>query len=420
MPAPDRRSGNLPASSVLARTVLTTGFVLASFLLWPTVPAAAQGARSDIFVTLDSPDPYTPAFGEVEIIAVVGADEEIERVTFYVDGVVMGELREKPYTLKVSLGDDVDQHSFQVVAYGKSGATGSGTLNTPGIQIDEEVAVRLQQFYVTATRDDHRVLDLEASDFEIQDEGHRQEIVTFARGDIPFTAMVLLDSSLGMAGEKLRAALEGARAFFDGMNSLDEGKLLVFSDRILHATPFTTFPAVLTAGLGRVRARGGTALNDHIYLGLKQLEERQGRRVVILLSDGVDSHSVLSMADALERARRSQALIYWLRLPYRGARSSDLDELPSLRSAWRSMEDYRHEYELLVQTVEESGGRVQTIADVGEISAAFRGILEELRDQYVLGYYPKNARKNARWRRVRVKVNDSSVKIRAREGYVDL
>jgi Ca-activated chloride channel family protein len=368
---------------------------------------------------LDSPDSFQPAFGTVTVEAVVGADEEILRAVFYVDGVVVGELRTPPFTLEVDLGDDIAEHTFLVTAYGASGASGTSSITTPGIRIDDEVAVRLQQFYVTASRDGQRLSDLELADFSIEEGGRSQEIVTFARGDIPFTALVLLDSSLGMAGEKLRSALGGARTFFNGMKELDEGKLLVFSDRILHSTPFTTFPAVLTAGLGQVVAQGGTALNDHLYYSLKELERRQGRRVVILLSDGVDSHSVLSMATALDQARRSQALIYWLRLPYQGARSGDSTDLPSIRSAWRSMEEHQQEFAWLLQTVEESGGRVQLLQSVQEIRGAFQEILAELRDQYVLGYYPKNTRKDGRWRQVKIRVDQAGVQVRARDGYLD-
>ncbi len=374
--------------------------------------------QEEIYVSLDSPDPFVPAIDEAEIKAVVVSELPIDRVAFYVDGVVMGELREPPYTLKVDLGEGVGEHIFSVVAYTKSGATGRGEISTPGIEINEEVAVTLQQFYVTVSRDNVRVQDLERQDFEIVDEGASQKLITFARGDIPFTALVLLDSSLGMKGSKLRSALGGAREFFTGMGPLDEGKLLVFSDRVLHSTPFTTFPDVLTAGLGAVRAKGGTALNDHLYLAFKELERRQGRRVVILLSDGVDSHSVLSMKAVLTRARRSQALVYWLRLPYGGARRAT-EELPLLRSAWRSVEEYQEEFSLLQSTVEESGGSVYLLASEAEIEPAFRSIREELRDQYVLGYYPSNPRRDGRWRRVRIKVNRKGVEVRGRDGYVD-
>ena len=280
------------------------------------------------------------------------------------------------------------------------------------------MTINLQQLYVTVTREGSRVTGLTQDRFTVTDQGRRQDLVTFARGDIPFTAAVLLDSSTSMAGDKLRAALAGAKAFFDHMSPLDEGRLIVFSDRILHSSPFTSYPEVLSAGLGGVRAAGGTALSDHLYLALKQLQERQGRRVVILLSDGVDSHSVLSMADALAQARRSQALIYWLRLPY-GSGTANASGLPSLSSAWRGSADYDREFALLSQTVLESGGRITELAAMSEIGPAFEEIRQELREQYVLGYYPTAKRRDGSWRKVQVRLNDGSLDVRVRNGYND-
>lgn len=407
-------------SPLLPRPLLLASGAALLLLLGFLGPLAAPlEGQEEIVVTLDSPDPFSTAFGDVVIAAVIGTELEIDRVSFYVDGIVLGELKEPPYTLEVNIGDSVDQHEFEVVAYAKNGASGSGTLTTPGIQINEEVKVNLQQLYVTVTRQGERVQGLSRGAFEVADEGKVQKLITFARGDIPFTAFVLLDSSLSMQGEKLRSSLAGAKTFFEGMKTLDEGKLLVFSDRILHTTPFTSFPTVLTTGLSDVRARGGSAVNDHLYLALKQLEERQGRRVVILLSDGVDSHSVLPMLQVLDKARRSQALVYWLRLPYLGSETATDEDLPGLRSAWRNEESYQSEFRTLRQAVEESGGRIQVLSSLGEIEGAFRGILEELRDQYVLGYYPKKVRKDGSWHKVRVTVRQPGLEVRARDGYID-
>lgn len=389
------------------------GIALLGFL----AAGAAQG-QQDISVTLDRPNAFEPAFGKVEIEAVVVARQPLERVVFYVDGLVVGETRQPPHEVSVDLGDDVDSHSFYVVAYGADGSTGSATLTTPGIRIDEQISIRLQQLYVTVTgQDGARILDLQPDSFRILEEGKPQEQVTFARGDIPFTALVMLDSSASMAGAKLRSALSGARAFFEGMKALDEGKLVVFSDRVLHRTPFTTFPEVLTAGLDRVEARGGTALNDHLYLSLKQLEQRQGRRVVILLSDGIDSHSVLSASAVAAVARRSQALIYWLRLPYR--QGAPAGSPPRLTTSWRSSTDYAREYESLGRTVEESGGRILELPSIDRVREAFGEILAELRAQYVLGYYPRTARRDGSWRRVEVEALRPGLDVRSRGGYVD-
>ncbi len=395
-------------------------WTLVVVLLVGTTVALGADERQPISVSLDRPDPFEPAFGEVEIEAVVVADEPIERVVFYVDGIVVGQLEAPPWEWRTDLGDDVSEHRFEVIAHGVSGDRGRGGLTTPGLRVDEELAVQLQQLYVTASQGGQRVLDLTMEDFAIIDDRQRQEIVTFARGDIPFTAAVLVDASRSMSGDKLQSALRGAQAFFGGMQRLDEGKLLVFSDRILLASPFTTFAEVLTAGLGQVEAQGGTSLNDHLYLSLQQLEARQGRRVVILLSDGVDSHSVLSMANVLPSARRSQALIYWLRLPYRGGQAVADDELPALTTAWRNTASYRQEYELLRRTVAESGGRILTLGSLQEIGLAFGEILTELRQQYVLGYYPSARRGDGSWHRVQVRLRRTDVEVRSRDGYLDL
>ncbi len=392
-------------------------------LLLAALAAGAGGAQTAgdeprLRIFLDRPDPLSPALGRVEMAATVSGEEPVARVVFYVDGIVAAELAAPPWQATVEVGTENQRHRFEAIAYGDSGVLARTSFTTPRIRVDEQVTISLQQLYVTVTENGGRVTDLERGEFTVLDEGRRQELVTFARGDIPFTAAVLLDSSISMAGDKLRAALAGAEAFFHRMGPLDEGRLIVFSDRILHMTPFTSFPEVLSAGLGGVNAAGGTALADHLYLALKQLQDRQGRRVVILLSDGVDSHSVLSMADALAQARRSQALIYWLRLPY-GSGAADGGGLPRLASAWRSSDDYEREFALLTETVEDSGGRIQTLAAMSEIAPAFEEIRRELREQYVLGYYPTGARRDGRWRRVKVELRQPGHQVRARGGYHD-
>ena len=141
----------------------------------------------------------------------------------------------------------------------------------------------------------------------------------------------------------------------------------LFSNGLLRSTDFSAGGAVLDAALERVRARGNTALNDHLYLALKRLDTRQGRRVVLLLSDGADVHSVLGMRDVLWKAQRSQAMIYWIRLeddgPHGGA---------SFNSSWRNYVENEAEFELLERSVEDSGGRIVSVTRVSDVPSAFR------------------------------------------------
>lgn len=373
---------------------------------------AAPAAAIDVFLT--NPRPQEGVFGEVEIVAEVLSAEPVTEVVFQVDDEVVTRLTEPPWRHRVDVGQANVPHNFTVTATDAAGESARATVITRTIAVDMALDLELQQLYVTATSGGRRVLDLPREGFTVIDEGDEQQIVTFERGDVPLTAALLVDTSVSMKGARLQAALEGAKAFVANMKELDEASLVLFSDRLLHATPYTGEPAVMSAGLGDVEAGGGTALNDHLYSALKQLELQQGRRVVVLLSDGTDIESVLSIDDVLWKARRSQALVYWIRL-----RDDETGRVVARTSGWRDMEGHRREVDGLERLVLESGGRVVEIDQVSQATAAFRDILTELRDQYVIGYYPSRNENDGSWHDVRVRVRRGGVSLRTREGYVD-
>ncbi len=396
------------------------GFPAGLLTIWPLVSSALTGwclawaapALAQPAVTLLSPEPGQPVFGEVEIVAEVASERALRRVTFWLDGRVVGELRSPPYRLTVDAGTSSREHRFEVVVEDAGGDVGRSLLVSPKFDVDLELELELQQLYVTVSRRGQRILDLGQTDFTVLDQKRPQKLVTFERGDVPLTALLLVDASDSMRGDRLAAAVAGAQAFIAGMAELDQAKLLLFADRVLHDSPLTNFADVLAAGLSGVAARGSTALNDHLYLALRLLEPRQGRRVVILLSDGVDVASVLRMDEVIATLRRSRALVYWLRLGSGAASGNHA-------SAWRDVRSHAREFKLLETGIEESGGRVLVLDDVAGTAAAFTEILSELRDQYVLGFYPSDNRDDGRWHEVRVRVKRRGVKVRTRQGYVD-
>lgn len=384
-------------------------------LLALILPAwGAMASASSIAVAILNPRADEPSYGEFEIEADVFADEAIQRVEFFVDGEPVGTATKRPFRVRVDLGFENSEHEYRVVAYGVSGATGEETMVTPAIAVDMQMDVELQQLYVTVNRGSRRDLSLAREDFTIRDNGEEQQLVTFERGEVPITAVVLLDASESMQGIRLEKALEGARLFVNGLEGLDQGMILLFSDRLLRATRFSSEPTVLTAALDGVTADGGTAVNDHLYLALKRLEAQPGRPVVVLFSDGTDAHSALPMREVLWKAGRSQALIYWILLEGEGRSGGD-----TISTAWRDGEANKEEVKLLREVVDRSGGRVYSIARPGELVGAFQDILAELREQYVLGYYPSNLRKDGSWHRVRVDVGSLGMRVRHRGGYVD-
>ena len=371
--------------------------------------AAAPAAALDVL--LRGPQPGKPAFGELTLAAEVLGGEPIAVVEFRVDGEVVGRLNEPPWRLDVDLGEDNREHLFEVTVRTVSGDSVTARARTPKVRVDAAIDLQLQQLYVTVSGGSGRDPGLERDDFRVYDDRREQRIVTFERGDVPITAVLLLDTSDSMRGDRLRTAIEGARAFLDGLRELDEANVTLFADRRRHASTFSHDPELLIAGLAGVEAGGGTALNDHLYYALRLLEGRQGRRVVIVLSDGIDVESALDAADVRWTARHSQAMIYWICLGS-GRR------LGSSASSWRSAAEHVAEIETLERTVAESGGAIYPIAGVEGAEEAFRAILAELRSQYVLGYYPSRNLDDGSWHPVTVRVR-GQYRVRTRDGYID-
>jgi len=378
--------------------------------------AAAEAAAATVRIL--KPAGGEPVYGEVEVVAELGGDGHVTAVDFLVDGRAAASLARPPYRTVVDVGQENLAHRFEVVARLASGGSATASVTTPAIQVNEEVSVTLQQVYVTATRDGATVGDLSISDFSIRDDGAPQRILTFGRGDLPFTAVILVDASASMRGEKLAAALRGAQAFAAGMQRLDEAKLVVFSDRIRSAGPFTGFTPVLTAGLQRVAAMGGTAIADTLFVAASRLRERPGRAAIVILSDGVDTHSVLPMRLVAPEVRRSQALVYFIdTAAIDGGARARMGGEPT--SPWRDRRAYRDEAEQLARLIAESGGRRLSLRSIAEVEGAFAAIVDELRNHYVLGYYPTARRGDGSWHRLQVGVLRPGVSARSAGGYLD-
>jgi Ca-activated chloride channel family protein len=380
------------------------------------MPAFSQPVEHDmsqgVLLFFRSPSATEPALGSVNVEVEVFGDGPAQ-VVFLVDGEERDRVESPPFRVAIDLGDQFGPHTFEVVVLDSRGAElARATRETPGLMVDDRVQLDLRQLYVTVTPPGGAAVHLQRDEFEVRDEGVEQDLVTFEGGDAALTVALLVDASESMRGGRLEAALAGAHAFLSGMNELDEASVTLFSDLIEFQTPVTQQSSALAGQLNSVEARGGTALNDTLFVALGQLERRQGRRVVVLLSDGFDIHSVLSISDVLWSMRRSRSLIYWIELT--GGR-----ENLGITSPWRDSASHAEEKDGLRRLVEESGGSVVQIEQVEQATAAFEDILAELREQYVLGYYPTVKLFEGQWHRVCVKVQRAGFKVRTRGGYVD-
>lgn len=397
-------------------------------VVWSVFLIGLAGELGAAEVRILGVSPEVPIFGEGRITVSVEAEEAVAWVELRVDDRLVGRLAEPPYDFMVDLGESGGEHRFEALARLSSGTELSTRLSTPRLVIHGEIEADLQQLYVTVTdREGRRVVGLETADFEILDEGRLQTIVTLEGGEIPFTAVLLIDGSMSMRGRKLEAAQAGARAFVRGMKALDEAALMVFSDRLLASSPSSSEPAELEKALAEVVPNGGTAIYDFLFLALRALEQHQGRRVLVLLSDGDDIHSVLRMKQVRDSARRSQAQLFWVRLGLGSRAAADvLDHPPPPGAQVRKYFNSWHDSGEMIRglgeierIVEESGGRAFDVSRTEDVEIVFREILAELREQVAIGYYPTEDRDDGSWRKVEVEVNRPGLEIRAREGYLD-
>lgn len=378
--------------------------------VWLAAAALGQSPDEPAEVVFYAPSEREAAFGDIDIEVDVYADD-VREVVFLVDGAEVGRVDRPPYKVTVPLGDDFRAHRFEVLAIGPRGEMVRGVRETPALRIDDRIELELRQLYVTV---DHSADEgsglLEMDEFRILDNAVPQRIVTFERGDAALTVALLVDASDSMRGGHLEAALEGVRTFLEGMRELDEAALYLFADSIRYRSPFLERAESLRGALSEVEAGGGTAINDALYLAIQQLEDRQGRRVVVLLSDGSDIHSALEARDVLWAMRRCRSLVYWIELADGGGAGKT--------SPWRTFERHLEEREGLERLVAESGGRIVPISSPDEAADAFRDILAELRRQYVLGYYPSQVDRDGRWHAVDVKIARKGYKARTRGGYI--
>ncbi|HVS15865.1 MAG TPA: VWA domain-containing protein [Thermoanaerobaculia bacterium] len=374
---------------------------------------AGSPPTGSLEVTLTNPPARQPVFGTIELRAEVRSEEPLRWVEFFVDGSSAGRVESAPWALEVDVGQDNVDHEFRVLAEDVLGARAEHGISTLRIPIDDVVDVSLLQLYVSVTDDQGMAVPgLAVSDFEVSSgRGQAERVVTFAGGELPVSSVLLLDTSESMAGEPLTAALAGAEGWVRQTQGEDETMLALFSDRLLGATAFLAPGAALGEAVQGISATGGSAIHDALYYALNRVEPRLGRRVIVLLSDGLDVSSAFDMEDVLWRSRRSQTVIYWLRLGADG-------EAPLYASSWRHADANLRQLELLEQAVRDSGGREIRVARPERIEGAFRQVLEELRSQYVLGIHPARRRYDGSWRPLRVRVRGGA-DVRTRAGFID-
>jgi Ca-activated chloride channel family protein len=246
---------------------------------------------------------------------------------------------------------------------------------------------------------------LQKDDFEVLDNGVRQEVTYFERQtEQPLSVVLLIDTS-GSTNKDLKYETDSAAKFFHALlsegNPQDAVALYSFNDGVREEHGFTHNYASLEARLRLLHGSAGTSLYDAIYLGAKALDNRNGRKVIVVISDGGNTTSSVDIHAALKEAQFAEAVLY------------PVVVMPITNLAGRNTAG-EHALTFMAQG---TGGRT-FFPGAGKLDQVFADIILELRTQYLLGFYPQNVPLTKDpFHKLTVRVKNPDLRVSARSGY---
>ena len=251
----------------------------------------------------------------------------------------------------------------------------------------------------TATDGSGRFMDLTADDVMVVEDGVPQNIEAFQDAVAPVSIYLVLDAS-GSMRKSSELVMEAGREFVRLLRPQDSLAVLLFADRPTLAQDLTTNRDLAIKAIDSYAADGGTALYDAITDALAGLTRAEGRRAVVVLTDGRDENkpgtapgSLRTLEETLATTREVEAIVFAVAI------GNNVD-----RGA-------------LQQFARISGGQIHSPASVFELTAKYKEVVENLRRRYVVGYTSTNSTRDGLWRKVEIRLRDVGANVLSREGY---
>jgi Ca-activated chloride channel family protein len=290
--------------------------------------------------------------------------------------------------------------------------------NHSGHQRDALYRTGVEVVALTATveqPDGSYVTDLRREHFTLLEDGVAQEIAFFGAGEVPVDLVLMLDTSASMR-PRLSVAQRTAVNFVRSLGAGDRAAFMTFGARSQVRRPFTLDRATLEEAIGEASTGGQTALYNAIYVALREFGSLETgdaggdggnirRRAIVVLSDGVDTASLVTFDRVMELARRSGVAIYTISLR--------LGVTPAQTE--RPVAEADYEMRALAR---ETGARSFFPSQLNDLDGVYGSIARELAHQYSLGYVPTGPVQPGHLRRLTVQVDFPEARVRARTGYI--
>jgi Ca-activated chloride channel homolog len=253
------------------------------------------------------------------------------------------------------------------------------------------------------------VTDLQENEFNVFEDGVKQDLSFFTSRKNPIALAMLLDSSASMEN-KLPILQAAASTFVRRLQPNDMAAIIEFDTTVYVRQTFTSNQGDLERGIQMLRSGGSTALHNALYYALKDLkklqqtmsaEENPRRQALVVFSDGQDTYSIMPYEEVLDLAKRSETAIYTI----------------GLRDPIGNTRGFNNAEFILRQLAVETGGRAYFPDNISDLTNVYAQIADELSNQYALGYTSKNPRRDGAWRRIVVQATRPSLTSRTKLGY---
>jgi VWFA-related protein len=361
---------------------------------------APQTPPAELAIRLVAPEPDAYVSGlttlKAEVLPKMLATR-VAQILFFADGrQVCNVLDPIKAECTWDAGAEVRSHTFRVVANLIGGGRIVASARTKGLDQTETVKVEIVQVTAVVTDRGRFVSGLDQSRFKLLEDGVTQTIGHFSSEGSPLEIVVAIDVSESMT-QAMPQLKNSVKKFLSALGPKDQVTLTAFNDTMFPLTRRETSVAQRTRAVDRLSAWGGTALYDVIIRGVQQLSRQAGRRVLVVFSDGDDRTSHATIHAVEQAVRANDATLFMVALG-RGVKEAQI------KSGIEKLIDL-------------SGGRVHFVERSDQLDEPFAQILEELSNQYIIGYESKNTRRDGAWREVKLEIPGTEYSVRARQGY---
>jgi VWFA-related protein len=383
---------------LVARDTIAAAGVAAMVFAAASLAQDAQQRRG-FSVAITEPVNQEVVFGKTKIAADVTIDDAslVEKVEFIIGEETIFVDREPPYECFHDFGEESASFIVRVVAHHVEGVSVSDAVITRKMKWATIERVNRVLLWVSATnkRGDY-ITDLTKEELQVFEDDKPQKVIDFYAEDRPITMAILIDTS-GSMRDKIGEVHNAAGSFVETLREIDRALIIDFDDNVFLIQDLTSDHAALKTAIESTEPLGATSIYDALHAAYRKIGTIDGRKAIVLLSDGEDTTSQFGFKRVLEESKANNTLIYSIAVgggSGGGSRKNVLKEFSEV-----------------------TGGRFFSVKKAEDLAGVYQQIAEELRKQFYLTYSTDNDGWNGRWIKLRVVTNREDVKSRSRRGY---